>query len=222
MGSEGHVDLGSHFNINKTHDGATLTKRMWKATVMAKKLRWMKLSRARKEHIIRSNILPAGLYGVEAAHIDMNALNALRSAVAKVFGPASAKRGVDMAFNCTIAAKDLDPLVHIMYLRVIGIRRAMVTNNMSADNINKILDKYKDKGDGQNEARASGPSAFWREEGVLLTDSGKDDDETICHDGPLSMLIDDIEACGCWMDQKLNVHAEGEVPIDLINMLIQH
>ena len=52
-------DLGSHFNINKTHNGATLTKRMRKATVMAKKLRWMKLSRARKEHIIRSNTLLA-------------------------------------------------------------------------------------------------------------------------------------------------------------------
>ena len=72
---------------------------MRKAANMAKRLRWMALSRNTKEKIVQTNILPAGLYGVEAADLNLSALQSLRVAIAKAVGPAASKRNVDLSFS---------------------------------------------------------------------------------------------------------------------------
>ena len=108
---------------------------------MAKRLKWLPLTREVKEHIVRANILPAGLYGVEAAEVNAQVLQTLRSAIARAIGPASGKRTADMAFACGIAAKDLDPLVHILYLRIAAIRRTMAKNPLQIKLVKKIFNK---------------------------------------------------------------------------------
>ena len=63
-------DLGTHLNCTKSSNGVTLTQRMKKTTAMARRLAWMPLDAKTKETIVMCNILPAALYGVEAAHVN--------------------------------------------------------------------------------------------------------------------------------------------------------
>ncbi len=73
--------------------------------------------------MVLCNILPAALYGVEAATVSATPLDRLRSIITKVVGPGSAKRNVDLTFELTKCSRDLDPGAHIMYLRAAGLRR---------------------------------------------------------------------------------------------------
>ena len=124
-------DLGTHLNLTTSLNGATLTERMLKGIAMAKRLRWLPVSRATKEHIVRSNILPAALYGIEAAHVNEPVLQRLRSAIASAIGPASHKRNVNLTFCFTGTAKDLDPAFHIVYNRAAAIRRVLAKHGVT-------------------------------------------------------------------------------------------
>jgi hypothetical protein len=76
---------------------------MHKGIDMAKRLMWLPISRTAKDKIVRSNILPAALYGAEAAHVNKASLQRLRSAIARAVGPASHKRNVNLTFSFTMA-----------------------------------------------------------------------------------------------------------------------
>jgi hypothetical protein len=67
-------DLGAHMNLCSNNNGATLTARLRHATTMAKRLRWLPITRAMKERIVLCNIIPAGIYGAEATHVHTAAL----------------------------------------------------------------------------------------------------------------------------------------------------
>jgi len=116
-------DLGAHLNLTHMCNGATLTARLHKATTMARHLSWMHLSSQAKEMIVRCNILPAGLYGCEAAHINKGAMKQFRAAIARAIRPQSAKRSTDMTYTFTSCAKVLDPDSHVLYNRVASLRR---------------------------------------------------------------------------------------------------
>ena len=62
---------------------------MDRAAQMARKLAWMPMDLRFKEKIVLCNILPAALYGAEAAHVNQAALHRLRTAIAKAIGPAA-------------------------------------------------------------------------------------------------------------------------------------
>ena len=88
----------------------------------------MPLTRAVKEGIVLCNILLAAIYGVEASHVNIAALQSLRSAIASAIGPSSSKRNVDLLFDCRSCTKDLDPIAHILYERIAALRRMMATH----------------------------------------------------------------------------------------------
>ncbi len=105
-------DIGTHLNLSAANNGKTLTDRMIKARHMTNRLRWIPISLKDKEHIILANILPAGLYVVEAAWVNKSTLKALRSAIARAIGPRSARASTDIVYNNTSCSADLD-LPHI-------------------------------------------------------------------------------------------------------------
>ena len=98
---------------------------MKKATKAVRRLGYMPISSKDKELMIRCNILPAALYGCEAAYVSQTELQHLRSAIADAIGPKSVRRCIDTTFAYTACSKDLDPSTHIMYNRVAKIRRLM-------------------------------------------------------------------------------------------------
>ena len=116
-------DLGAHLKLHRSKNGATLTERMINATKMTKRLRWLNVSMETKHNIITTNILPAALYGVGATYVNQTALNGLRSAIASIIGPRSAKRSVDICFDFIATKRELDAKAHILLRRVIELRR---------------------------------------------------------------------------------------------------
>ena len=84
-------DLGAHMNLARNHNGATLTQRLHKAAAMAKRLRWLPITSKMKERIVLCNIIPAGIYGIEAVRVSVIAFRHFRSAIANVLGPKSKK-----------------------------------------------------------------------------------------------------------------------------------
>ena len=96
--------------------------------------------------IVMCNILPAALYGVEITSINKGAMQELRSAVASAIGPASAKRSIDLTFSTTSTAKDLDPLVHSLYLRAANLRRIMAKSKDAHDQVWQIIAAYNCEG----------------------------------------------------------------------------
>ena len=135
-------DLGTHVNLTANLNGATIIERMAKATRMARRLRYARIPRESKERIVQCNILPAGLYGAEAARISSSGLATLRSAIADAIGPSSAKRSVDMVFSCTKCANDLDPANYVLYNRAAALRRIMAKRDDQSDVVKLIISKY--------------------------------------------------------------------------------
>jgi len=70
----------------------------------------------------------------------------LRSAIASAIGPASAKRSIDLVYNTTCTAKDLDPLVHSLYLRTANLRRIMAKSANAHDQVWQIIAAYNQHG----------------------------------------------------------------------------
>ena len=208
-------DLGTHFNLTHNVSGATITERMVKGIAMAKRLKWLPVSRCTKERIVRANILPASLYGAEAAHINKEVMNRLRAAIASAIGPRSRKRSVDLTFCFCNSAKDLDPKVHLLYNRLAGIRRMMAKYGSKRVAMVQLLIKRINAGCSLPRERVKDDTHLgaWRKrahDSWQQQDRGDDTDEHHNPDdinlkGPVSFLMQDLARCGCALDENFNI-----------------
>ena len=89
---------------------------------MAKRLRWLNLTRDSRIHVIKTTILPAALYGCETGNPSMKAMQQLRSAIADAIGSRSSKRSVNLISDMTGANKDLDLVANMFYDGVAEMR----------------------------------------------------------------------------------------------------
>ena len=222
-------DLGTHLNLTKGFNGATLTERMCKGIDMAKRLMWLPISRTSKEKIVRSNILPASLYGAEAAHVNKAVLQRLRSAIARAIGPASHKRNINLTFSFTNSSKDLDPVAHIIYNRVVGLRRIMAKHGtgkvglvrriVKRINLQEQMPQAKDKNDGF----FGGWKAKVHSESTTATG---DDNEEVGDEGmsqgPVGFLIKDLQECGCVLNNDLTIAPLNDEGFNLWTLPRQH
>ena len=224
-------DLGAHMNLAANSNGATLTARMEKATKMAKRLKWMPITREAKLKIVQANILPAALYGVEITHINKGAMQNLRSAIASVIGSHSAKRSIDLVFASTPTSKDLDPLVHVMYLRAANLRRIMSKDPEVEQQVRQSFQKYQDIQNGTNQVYTHKHIAamqtrynnltLWQNTNPL-NDNFFDDLATNDYQGPVGLLIKSLEQNGSTINPQLIIETKGEPDIDLWNIPWQH
>ncbi len=137
-------DIGSHLNLTSANNGKTLTDRMVKTTKMVHRLRWMPLPIPFKEKIVKANILPAALYGVEAVWANKAILKSLRAAIANTLGPRSARASNHIVFNNTTCSSDLDPNVYILTQRVQGLRRILAKYPHLQGDVRKTINCYQE------------------------------------------------------------------------------
>jgi ribonuclease HI len=208
-------DLGSHLNLGCNHNGSTLTQRIYKAATMAKHLRWLQVGTEMKERIVLSNILPAALYGVETTRVAKTALAHLRSVIADVVGPKSAKRNVNIVFDCVNASKELDPVAHIVYLRLVAIRRAVVKHRGKKGLMGLIIKRYAQY---KPKPKVSTHS-IWS---TCVDDCPDHDDQGSCEHGPVGLLVEDLAGLGCTLTHDFRITTPDEVSIDLLEMPWQH
>jgi ribonuclease HI len=186
-------DLGTHLNLTRSTNGSTLTARMKKGITMCNRLARLPLTQQIKENIVRANILPASLYGCEAAHVCESTLQSLRTAIARAIGPHSAKRSLDLTFSLTCASKDLDPETYILYNRIAAIRREIVKRPESKKRLIQNITLYHNM---------------------------MDSEETV--QGPMGHLIEQCKKHNITLGTDLNIHATNETPIALMIIPWQH
>ena len=190
------MDIGTHLNLSAAPNEKTLTDRMVKATAMAKRLRWFAIPQQLKGKIVKANILPAGLYGVEAAWVNKAALKSLKAAIANALGPRSARASSDMVFVNTTCSGDLDPEVYILSQRVQAIRRIIAKYPAKQSKVQSILGKYLDG--NCKHANASNPT------------------------GPVGFLLQSVEQVGGCITPDLRIVKDKEADIDMLHMQWQH
>ena len=109
---------------------------------MARRLKCLPLTNTQKQRIVQANILPAALYGVEAAYVAKGRLQQLRSAIGQVLGPRSTRACVDVVFDCLDACRDRDPGYYVAYQRLSQLRRTLSKQPWRLHDFQIILREY--------------------------------------------------------------------------------
>ena len=215
-------DLGAHLNCNQSYNGVTLTNRMDRAAQMARKLAWMPMDLRFKEKIVLCNIIPAALYGADAVHVNQAALHRLRTAIAKAIGPASAKRNIDIVFANARASKDLDPETHILFNRVVALRRMMAKHKNKQGMIRIIIRMYNNGHHmSTKDANAHIKNTMWKHAKSKQSKRGEPNIEER-FEGPVGFLIHNLRQYKCTLRDDLTIVQENEADIHIWNMPIQH
>ena len=104
-------DLGAHLSLSGRGIGTTLTKRMVKATVVARRIRRLPTTYARKAMLVRTKVLTMGLYGIEATFCAEAAINinGLRTAITDTIAPFTSLRSPALVFAACSFGEDVDP-----------------------------------------------------------------------------------------------------------------
>ena len=180
----------------------------------------MKISREQKEKMIRTNVLPAGLYGAEACYVNKGSPKQFRSAIANVIGPASHRRCVDLTYVFSGAAKDLDPQVHTTYNRIAALRRrAAIVGPHRIGLFKIIIKKYKSL-DATSRTPSQQPFVKWKLE--MIGKDELDEAKPFRPQGPVGFVLEDPARAGIGLDSDLNVSDNEEVLINIWNMPWQH
>ena len=151
-------DFGTHLNLTRNTSGVTLTARMLKAIDMAKRLARLPITTEFRERVLQSNVLPAALYGCEAAHINTSAFNKLITAIVAAIEPHSTRRSTDFVFLFTSTAKDLDPESYVLYNRVVALRRQVAKKQGAKVTIQQSIMAYN-----------SVPKTSWNRRDLLVS-----------------------------------------------------
>ena len=170
------------------------------------------------ERVVQANILAAALYGAETTHVNKQALSKLRSAVAFAIGPKSKKRNVDLAFEVSKTAKDLDPYTHIIYNRVINARRMMANNDEYKDIIAKIITRYGTTTNDKTEKKDIWSNAINAEQEEV-----EEDREVIEIYGPIGYLIESLHEIEMEIDSNLDIRcARTNISFNLYDIPWNH
>ena len=128
---------------------------------------------------------------------------------------------MDLTFACGLAAKDLDPMTHILYFRISTLRRMLAKHVAKQVLVKLIIKRYSNQALAQNDHVRIAGSPFTRWEQTIENNNSDDDfaasdnscDNTAANPmGPVGMLMSDPHACGWTMGQDLILRAEGETP----------
>ncbi len=163
------------------------------------RLRWLPLPIEFKEKIIQANVLPASLYGCEAAWANKSSLKALRSAIANALGPRSTRASNEIVFHITTTSKDLDPNTYIFTQRVLILRRTLSKYPEWLAQVKSIIGNYNQQ---------------------LASDLG-----TSCLEvpqGPIALLMYSLKQNDATLTNDLHIAKNTEPSIDVWHLPWQH
>ena len=192
-------DIGTHVNVTTSNNGKTLTDRMSKARYSTNRLRWLPMPLEFKQKIVQANILPAGLYGCEAAWVNKSCLKAFRAAVANALGPRSNRASNEVVFHNTSTSKDLDPSTYILLQRVLTLRRTLSKYPERIDQVKSIIGKYNNE--------------LLQEPNTKVISIPQ---------GPVALLMHSLKECGATLRDDFNVVQPNEPYVDIWHMPWQH
>ena len=141
-------DLGAHVTMDASGCSPTITARLVKATRLVRRLRWLPMELKDKITIIRTTVLPGALYGSEVSSLNQTALAALRTAIADVLGPSSARRCLEVVFEARRGrgAADLDPKVNQLVRKILLLRCVIAKYPRDLTKVRSSLVVYEKQG----------------------------------------------------------------------------
>ena len=128
--------------MDNTKTAKTLNERVEKATERVRRLRWLKISTARKVSIIKSDILQAGLYGCETSRISGDVMAKFKTAIVDAIGTKSQHRAQEIIFEIHDKGKDLDSEIQAVVRKVTLLRRITDKFPNVTDNCIENMKKY--------------------------------------------------------------------------------
>ncbi len=152
-----------------------------------------------KLKIVQANILPAGLYGCEAAWVNKSCLKAFRAAVANALGPRSNRASNEVVFHNTTTSKELDPSTYILLQRVLTLRRTLSKYPERIAQARSIIGKY-------NKELLCNPTA-----NIISIPQG-----------PVALQMHSLDECGATLRDFFNIIQPSEPNVDIWNMPWQH
>ncbi len=172
---------------------------MSKARFSTNRLRWLPLPLELKQKIVQANILPAGLYGCEAAWVNKSCLKAFRAAVANALGPRSNRASNEVVFHNTTTSKELDPSTYILLQRVLTLRRTLSKYPERIAQARSIIGKY-------NKELLCNPTA-----NIISIPQG-----------PVALQMHSLDECGATLRDDFNIIQPNEPNVDIWHMPWQH
>ena len=150
-------DLGAHFNVSEeVRYGTTLSERLREAAESTDKLNFFRAPYEKKEKIIRSKLIPKGLFGCELGPINETAMRVFRTAVASCLTFVTTRRAVDLTFTAATRGNDVDPDIVVVCRTAAAARRAVAKDKGARKMMQEILERYEEKtNQGFSEARRS-------------------------------------------------------------------
>lgn len=118
--------LGGHITTSSRSSNTTLKNRISNAAAMAAIIAHLPMSKERKASIVRTNILPAALYGCESANIPDTCITKITTAIMKLrAGTAHNQRDLHDIFMTNSNGLDLDFVGNTLLKIITALRRAV-------------------------------------------------------------------------------------------------
>ena len=211
-----HVrDLGAHLNASAGKQvGTTLTSRMRETTKSVIRFGKMKAPYEKKAAVIRTKLLPKGLYGCETAPVNESAMRTFRSEVANAVTYVTKRRSLDLTYVVASHGTDMDPEVEIYVRRVNSFKRAMVTSKADRQLIETILEIYRAKDEpGISKAKVSNEDLAHKEIAEDPGSSQRGKMRKQCDPkGPVGFLLETLYLNGSVLDVNKTIRQYNQPP----------
>ena len=208
-------DLGAHFNVSADKKvGTTLTERMRQATKSTERLDMFNAPYDKKEAIIRTKMLPKGLYGCELAPVNEAAMRAFRTATAACLTFSTAQKATDLTFAAATRGTDVDPDVNVVCKRIKALRRSMAKDEEIKAMAHEIMEKYRE----MHEPGCYTTADELKEKplaGAPCTPERARLKKQCRPQGPIGLLLESIHLQAATIDRDFNIHQWNQPAIQL-------
>ena len=119
-------DLGSTIGTALRTDTKLSRHRLNTAVSAVRKISFLPEDLITKAMYVRTVAIGGGLYSFEAAHVDEVALRSFGNAIVKMIQPQSYQPCQALVFALAHVGEDLDPNIHILYRRLLMMRRMLL------------------------------------------------------------------------------------------------
>ena len=135
-------DLGATLDTTCRADTKLSRHRLGVGVAAVRKISFLPEDLVSKAMYVRSVALGGGIYACEVSNVDEAALRDLASVIAKMLQPSCYQPCQALVFALACVGEDLDPSIHILYKRLLMLRRTLIRYPQFKDDVIFLLHHY--------------------------------------------------------------------------------
>lgn len=227
---QAHIDvvkdcryLGAHLCTQGVRTYRTINQRAKEATEKLRKLKHVAASAEAKGKVIRTKIMPAMLYGIEANDLSERQLSSSTAAIIDLLKDKNNQHDVDLFFATFAHGGDLDLVAQLLVRRTLEFRRCIAKRPEWQEELKRSLELCVAQ--AEQEGRAT---EWYRRPGVAEEDQWYPDPAThptkgdpaqwkaaVAEKGPIGLFVQAVVRAGCQIDNEFNVWQAKEMPVSI-------